>query len=58
MEKKSAKKILKLTKTIKYLTNENKELREQLEKNRHILEKFMVQDNRNLDEIFFVKPLE
>lgn len=58
MEKKSAKKILKLTKTIECLTNENRELHEELEKHRYLLENYSSQYNKKLDAISFVKPPE
>lgn len=49
MEKKSAKKILKLTKTIESLTKENKELRRELEQNKFLLEKYMIDDDNNIN---------
>ncbi|RNA22838.1 hypothetical protein BpHYR1_011910 [Brachionus plicatilis] len=51
MEKKSAKKIVKLTRRIEFLAKENKELREELEQNKLLLEKYMTNTDKNFDSI-------
>ena len=49
MEKKSAKKVDKLSKRIELLKRENKELKEELERNKTLLESLVNNNNKDLD---------